>query len=121
VVVAVALVGVVEAPIDQVVHMVAVGNLVVAAALAVDVGAAVMRGVAAIRVELVDRQPVLVDVVAVGVVEVAVVEKVDVAVVDDLRVAAARPVYMLVRIVNVALLAHVPNGKPPGRPAPSRW
>ena len=120
-VVAVALVGVVQATVDQVVHVVAVGHLVVAAALAVDVGAAVMRSVAAVRVELVDRQPVLVDVIAVRMVEVPVVEEVDVAVVDNLRVAAAGSVDVLVGVVDVALVAHFRDGTPPGRPAPSRW
>jgi len=121
VVVAVALVGVVQATVDQVVHVVAVGHFVVAAALAVDVGAAVVRSVATVGVELVDREPVLVDVVAVGVVEVAVVEEVDVAVVDDLRVAASGAVDVLVGVVDVTFLAHVRHGTPPGRPAPSRW
>lgn len=120
-VVAVALVGVMQATIDQVVHVVAVGHLVVAAAFAVDVGAAVMRSVAAVGVELVDRQPVLVDVVAVGMVEVAVVEEVDVAVVDDLCVATAGAVDVLVGVVDVAFLAHFRDGTPPGRPTPSRW
>ena len=120
-VVAVALVGVVQATVDQIVHVVAMGHLVVAAALAVDVGAAVMRSVAAVRVELVDRQPVLVDVIAVRMVEVPVVEEVDVAVVDDLRVAAAGAVDVLVGVVDVALVAHVRDGTPLGRPAPSRW
>ena len=120
-VVAVALVGVVQATVDQVVHVVAVGHLVVAAALAVDVGATVMRSVAAVRVELVDRQPVLVDVIAVRMVEVPVVEEVDVAVVDNLRVAAAGSVDVLVGVVDVALVAHIRDGTPPGRPAPSRW
>ena len=120
-VVAVALVGVVQATVDQVVHVVAVGHFVVAAALAVDVGAAVVRSVAAVGVELVDRQPVLVDVIAVRVVEVPVVEEVDMAVVDDLRVAAAGSVDVLVGVVDVTFLAHVRHGTPPARPAPSRW
>lgn len=120
-VVAVALVRVVQAPLDQVVDVVAVGDGVVAAALAVDVVSAVEGLVAAVRMLGIDGEDVLVEVVAVGVVQVTVVEEVDVAVVDDLRVAAAGAVDVLVGVVDVTFLAHVRHGTPPARPAPSRW
>ena len=120
-VVAVALVRVVQATIDQEVDVVAVRHGIVAAALAVEVAAAMVGCVAAVRVQLVHGQPVFVDVVAVGVVQVAVVEEVDVAVVDDLRMAAPGPVDVLVGAVNVAFGAHGRHGTPPAHTAPSRW
>ena len=120
-VVAVALVGVVQAPVDQVVDMASVRHLLVAAAGLVDVAAAVMGGVAALRVQLVDAEAVLVYVVAVRMVQVAVMEKVDVAIVDHLRVAAARSVDVLMGVVDMGFVAHGRDGTPPAPPAPSRW
>ncbi len=120
-VVAVALVRVVQAPVDEVVDVVPVGHGVVSAAFAMDVLAALMGGIAAVRVEFVHRQLVLVDVVAVGVVQVAVVKEVDMPVVHDLRVAAAGAVDVVVGVVDVACVAHVRDGTPPERQAPSRW
>jgi hypothetical protein len=121
VVVAVALVRMVEASFDEVVDVVSVGDGVVATALAVNVRPALVGGVAALGVELVDRQRVLVDVIAMRVVEVAVVEEVDVPVVDDLRVPASGAVDVLVGVVGVCACVHGRDGTPPGPAAPSRW
>ena len=120
-VVAVTIVRVVQAAVDQVVDVVAVRHGVVAAALAVEVTATVVSSVAAVRVQLVDGKPVLVYVVAVRVVQVAVVEEVDVPVVDDLRMAAPGPVDVVVGVVHVTCVAHGRDRTPPARLVPSSW
>lgn len=104
--VAVALVRVVQVARDEVVDVVAVGDWLVAAALAVDVAVAMsLAGVAgaAVRgVRGVDGEAVLVDVVTVDVVQVAVVQVVGVALVRDGGVAAAGPVGVGVGVVAMA-------------------
>ena len=108
-VVAVVPVRVVEAPLDEEVDVVAVGNRLVAAAVAVLVAGTLVGAVTAVGMLLVDLEPVLVDMVAVGVVQVPVVEEVDVALVDHLRVAAARAVEVLTRFVSASCFRHGPN------------
>jgi hypothetical protein len=88
---------------DEIVHMVAVGNPGVPAVGAVDMrvvvaAAAVLRR-ARVRVGDAHLEHVLVDVIAVGMVEMPVVEVVDVSFVLDSDVAAARPV-----LVRMALM-----------------
>lgn len=106
VVVAVRAVRVVEVAVDQVVHVVAVRHGFVAAArpvpVAAVVGAAGVVGRAVGRVRAPDGEDVLVDVVAVGVVQAAVVEVVHMAVVPDGRVAAGGAVPVVVPGVRVA-------------------
>lgn len=118
VVVAVVAVGVMQVVIDDVVSVVAVGHCRVIAVRAVDVAglvsAALVSRRAALGVRRVDRQRVLVDVIAVGMVEVAVVEVVDVIVVLDCGVPATGLVLMLVAFVNL-VFAHrvsVPEHRP---------
>jgi hypothetical protein len=99
VVVAVAIVGVMEVAGDEVVGVVAVGDRLVAAAGAVDVAGFVAGagvGLAALGVGGADFDGALVHVPIVGVVEVAVVEVVDVIAVADSGVAAARAVNVIV-------------------------
>jgi len=108
VVVAVAVVRVVQVTIDEVVDVIPVRHRFVPATGAVDViggmaGARVV-GRAVGRVLVADREPVLVDVVVVDVVEVPVVQKVDVALVVDGGVPAA--VAVGVRVVLVGLAGH---------------
>ena len=87
-VVAVALVLVVQVTVDEVVGVVAVGDRLVPAAGTVHVAGVVagarVAGVAVIRVGRVDREHVVVNVVAVWVVQVPVVEEVDVPLVDEI-------------------------------------
>jgi hypothetical protein len=100
VVVAVAVVLMVQVVADEVVEVIAVRDRLVPAAGAVDVagvvaGAGVAAG-AGVRVLGVHRDDVVVHVPAVGVVQVAVVEEVEVALVHDRLVPAAGPVHVLV-------------------------
>ena len=81
--------------------MLAVWHRFVAAVGAVDVLTAVVLAVAGVRKLLVDRQRVLIDVVAVRLVQMAIVNEVDVAVVDDRRVAAAGAMDVVVIFVRV--------------------
>lgn len=109
-VVAVVAVGVMEMVADEVVDVVVVRNRFVPAGLAVDmlgvmVGAA-MVGRAAVGVLGVDREDMLVDVVAVGVVEMAAVQVIDVVAVRHGRVSAARSVRVGVVGMN-AVLVHI--------------
>lgn len=104
-VIAVIAVWVVQVTIDQVVDVVAMRYGGVAAARAVGVirrvtRTAVLRGARG-RVSRVDLEDVLVEVPVVRVVEVTVVEVVDVVPVADRRVAAARAVDVVVRVVDV--------------------
>ena len=106
VVVAVLAVRVVQVAVDEVVDVVAVGNRLVTAAGAVDVGgvvtaAAVIRGAVG-GVRRVDVEAVLVDVVLVRVVQVAVVEVVHVVAVLHRDVTAVRAVGVVVILVLVA-------------------
>ena len=108
-VVAVVAVGVVEVALDEVVGVVAVRDGGVAAAVAVGVSgvmaAASVVGRAAGRMRVVDGDRVLIDVVAVGVVQVAVVEVVDVIAMVHGGVSAAGAV--LVGMVRVdVVIAH---------------
>jgi hypothetical protein len=111
VVVAVIAVGVVEAAVDEVVDVVAVGHGLVPAPGAVDVlgvvdgGDARLDGVAPGGVARADGQDVLVDLAVGDVVEVPVVEVIDVAVVLDGGVPAAGAV--LVGVVLVLVLVAV--------------
>ncbi len=104
-VVAVAVVLVVQVTVDEIVDVVAVRDRVVSAARAVDViggvAGAWVAGAAAVRVALIDRDHVVVDVVTVRVVQVPVVDEVDVALVDDGGVSAARAVNVLVRAAGL--------------------
>jgi hypothetical protein len=108
VVVAVIVMGVVEAAVDEVVAVVAVRYGVVPAPGTVCVPVLVAaRGVRVLR-EVVssDREPVLVDVVFVRVVETAVVQVVDVALMAHGHMAAARPVVVVVIRVDGMVIAH---------------
>ena len=99
VVVAVAVVGVVQMAVHQIVHMVAVGHGRVAAAGAVHmvggVAAAFVAVAAAVRIAGRHLNAVLVHVVAVGVVQMAIVQIVQMAVVFHRRVATAGAVDMV--------------------------
>jgi hypothetical protein len=85
----------------QVVDVVAMRHSLMAAAIAMGVfglvALTVVLGRAVVRVRGVHRDDVLVDVVAVGMVEVSLVQVIDVVAVLDGRVAAAGP--MLVRVI----------------------
>lgn len=105
-VVAVALVGVVQPPAHEVIDVIAVRHGLVSAVRSVLVVGVARGGVGVTSgMCLVDRDHVLVDVVVVGVVQVAVVEIVDVIVVMDGGVPATRSV--LVRVgAFVYLVSH---------------
>ena len=112
VVVAVVAVRVMEVPVDQVVDVVAVRHGLVPAAGAVGVGGVVsFAGVTrrtVRRVGLVDLEAVLVDVVAVGMMQVAVVQVVDVPFVIDADVAALGAVgVVVVGVGRAVILRHV--------------
>lgn len=98
----------VEMAVDEVVLVVAVGNRFVPAAravlVAVVVGAARVFGGAVSRVGFVDREPMLIVVAIVRMVQMAVVEIVGVPVVANRGVAAALAVLM--PVVVVRLVAH---------------
>ena len=109
-VVAVVVVRMVQTPVDQIVHVIAMGDRLVSAARAVDVLGVVelLAGalVAPVGVSRVDGQRMVIDMVAMRVVEVAVVDEVDVAVVDDCDMAAARTMDVLVIVVGMVAVAH---------------
>lgn len=109
VIVAVAAVRVVQVPADEVIDVIAVRHRVVAAALAVGVrlvvGAAGVRGRASGGVRAADLEGVLVDVVAVRVVQVPLVQIIGMARVRDGRVAAALAVNVIVLAVGL-VVAH---------------
>ena len=98
-VVAVAVVLVVQVPVDEVVDVIAVRDRLVAAVRPVHVGGFVtvarVAGTAGVRMAVVDAEHVIVDVVAVRVSQVAVLDEVDVALVDDGDVPAAGAVDVL--------------------------
>ena len=100
-IITVTLVRVVEASVDEVIGVLAVRHSLVAAVISVHVLAAIVLAVAVVRELLVDRERVLIDVIAVGLVQMAVVNEVDVAIVDDRRVAAAGAVDVVVIFVRV--------------------
>lgn len=108
-VVAVVAVGVVKAPFDQEVDVVAVGHRLVTAALPVLVSFAPVGLVATVRALLVHGEAVVVHVISMGVVQVPVMEEVDMALVDHGSVAATRPVKVLVGFVPAALSLHGSN------------
>lgn len=103
--VAVALMGMVEVAVDEIVNVISVRNRFMPAIRSVSV-AALMTCAAVIRsavagVAVIDVKLVLVVVIIVGVVKVAVVEVVDVVLVLDSRVPAVGAVLMLVGAVNI--------------------
>jgi hypothetical protein len=106
VIVAVIGVGVVQVAVDDVVGVIAVGDRVVPAGGTVDMilrvaGAGAVARRAGCGVGSADREDMLVDMVAVRVMQVAVVEEVLMAVVLDRLVAAARSVLVLVVLVRL--------------------
>lgn len=115
VVVAVIGMRVVEPAVDQVVEVLPVGDRLVPAARPVGVSGLVptgRRSGASVGVGICDLYDVLVDVVAVGMVEMAVVEVVQVAFVLDRGVAAACPVDVaVVRVRGVFVVAHGAEGR----------
>jgi hypothetical protein len=121
VIVAVIRVRVMEVAVDDVVGVVTVRDGVVTARRAVDVVLLVARAGAVLRsaaggVLSVDRERVLVDVVAVCMMEMTVVQEVLVPVVLDLLVAAVSAVLMVVSFVRLVIR----HGRSPAR-RPSRW
>ena len=100
-VITVTIVRVVEAAVDEVVGVLAVRHGLVAAVRAGEVLTAIVLAVAVVGELVIDRQRVLINVVAVRLVQVAVVDKVDVTFVDDRRVAAAGAVDVVVIFVRV--------------------
>jgi len=115
VVVAMVAVEVVKAPVYEEVDVVAVRHGLVPAARPVDVVGAMAAGRPGVPVGIGRRDVdgVLVDVVAVGVVQVAVVQEVDVAVVAHRGVAAGLPVDVVVALVGgVLVVGHEPTLRP---------
>jgi len=102
VIITVILVRVVEASVDEVVGVLAVRHGLVAAVRAVEVLTAIVLAVAVVGELVIDRQRVLINVIAVRLVQVAVVDEVDVTIVDDRRVAAAGAVDVVVIFVRVS-------------------
>jgi hypothetical protein len=104
VVIAVAIVRMMQVPIDHIVDMVSVRNRLMAAAGAVamfrSVGRAGVSGGAGRGIGIGDTQPVLVVVIAVRAVEMAVMQVVDVAVVPNGDMAAASAMNMGMRFVS---------------------
>lgn len=103
-IVAVIAVRVVQVSVDQVVDVIAVGNRFVAAAGSVLMLVLVLGGgvpcCAAVRVFVIDRDPVLIDVTLVRMVQMPVVEIVGVTVVADGEMTAVRPVFVVVAGVH---------------------
>jgi hypothetical protein len=95
----------VQVAVDEIVHMIAVRDRFVTAARAVLVGGlvpvAVMIGGASRRVGIADLDRVLVDVIAMGVMEVAVVQVVGVARMYHADVTAVGPVSVSVSLVHI--------------------
>jgi hypothetical protein len=108
VVITVVAVGVVQVAVDEVIHVVTVRHRLVAAARPMTMGGLVPvaeAGGAVRRVLAVDLEAVLVDMVAMGMMQTAVVQIVGVAVVLHCRVAAVRT--MLVGVIFVyPMLSH---------------
>lgn len=99
---------VVQVAVHQVVHMVAVRHGLVAATGAVyvvgGVSGALVLGCAALGIILVDRQYVLVDMIAVHVMQVPVMQVIDVAVVLDGGMPAAGAVLMIMVMMLFAIV-----------------
>jgi hypothetical protein len=111
VVVAVVVVRRVQAAGDEEVRVVAVRHGFVPAAFPVDMAALVSgrRQRVARRVAVVHGNPVLVDVIAVRVVQAAVVQVVDMVLVEHREVPAVGPVPMVVALVNLVSFVHAVN------------
>ena len=116
-IITVTIVRVVEASVDEVIGVLAVRHWLVPAVRSVNVLTAVVRLIAGVGELVIDRKRVLINVVAVGLVQVAVVDEVDVAFVDDRRVAAAGAVDVVVIFVSVPCCSHRINlpRRPNGR------
>lgn len=106
-IVAVTVVRVVQVAVDEVVDVIAVRDRFVPAAGPVDVRAVVARALvlrgALDRVGLADGQAVLVDVLAVRMMQMPVVQEVDVTVVLDGGVATVGPVGVIVSFVDLTI------------------
>ena len=100
----------VQTAVDQIVGMVAVRDGLVTATGTMNVGAGLPIG-AAIRVLGADCDHVLVDVIAMRVMQVAVVQVIDVSIVTNGSVAAARA--MLVGVIGMNLVV-VQRSSPAG-------
>lgn len=102
-IVAVVAVRMVQMPIDEVIHMIAMRHGLVAAARPMDMSgrmaAACVLGCAGIRVRGGHGDLVLVDMIAVRVVKMAIVQVIDVALVHHCGMAASRSVLMVVVLV----------------------
>jgi len=98
---------VVEVTLDNVVHVVAVGNRLVPTPRTVPVlgpvAAAPVIGRAFARIPITHGQPMIVDVSLVRMMQVAVVKVVRMTVVLDRRVSTVGPVLMCVRVVDLVL------------------
>jgi hypothetical protein len=116
-IVAVVAVRMVQVPIHQVIHMVAVRNRFVSACWSVDVRFLVagtgMSGSAGIGIGARHRQGMLIDVVAVNVVEMAVVQIIGMAIVLDWRVTAIGTVLMAMTLMRFAFFH--------GNPRKEKW
>jgi hypothetical protein len=110
VIVAMAVVAVVEPPFNQIVRMVAVRDRLVPAIGAVDMvrGVAVgaLAAVAAVRIAVADADHMLVDMISVRVVEMPAVQIIDMPLVAHGRMAAARPVGVRMIAMDVVLARH---------------
>ena len=106
VVVAVVAVGMVQVPVHQIVEMVAMRDRLVPAAGAVLMGTLHFRR-AACRIGRIDADHVLVDVIAMHVMQMAVMQIVDVAFMAECQVTAVRAVLMgMVRMVLLIASRH---------------
>ena len=115
-IVAVVAVRMVQMASDEEVDVTSVRNPLVSTAFAVHVCRVMLvarvLGRAAVRVVRVDGERVLVDVVAVGMMQMPVVQVVGVALVQQRDMPAAGP--MLVVVIGVGLVVHVPRVARPG-------
>jgi hypothetical protein len=114
-VVAVAIVRPVKMAVDEVVDVIAVRHGLVPAVRSVNVTALVAAAVvlrrAAVRMLSIDGDRMLVDVVAVRVVEMSVVQVVDMPLVIDGGVAASWAVVVIVLVVH-QVIAHADDSRP---------
>jgi hypothetical protein len=110
VVVAMVAVGMMQVPVHQIIDMVAMGDRLVAAARGMLVSAPQVRRAAG-RIGRVDCDDMLVDVIAVHVVQMAVMQIVHMAVMADCGVAAVRAVLM--RVARMVLLVASGHGSAP--------
>ena len=111
----VAVVGVrrMQAAGDEEVPVVAVRHRVVPAARTVDVTAVVAARLprVACRVAVVDRHPVLVDVIGVRMMQAAVVQVVDMTLVEHRDVPALGSVLVIVALVDLVSVAHASDAR----------